>query len=135
MYRTGTKAGRYLSVVLVLALLGLSASGRQEERKPQKTHKAILYEVHVYGSALDASHGFGFWLREVHVPGAGISFNLHNGSINVFRPDISRYGGKDKPPRKIREIRISEEDLKTLRTLLQMKAKAKKAAGRYLPGK
>jgi len=107
-----------------------------------------VYDVWIYDSALDVVHDAGHWIREVHVPNAGLSFNTggYTTGLMVFRPESQRYASEpvdnknhpfpeNMPARKIRDIELTKEDVDVFKEILRLKEKGATVAQRILVDK
>ncbi len=162
---------RALAVFAACFLLGAGITLAQEPA-PSPPPKAapkeageplhgVLWDVHVFEGSLAASHGMGSWIREVHVPELGVSFNLAGGTLHVFAEGGARYGvgepekfvelpgdpadpegprirvpvvgfGKNEPPRRVRDVQVPAELVRALRDFVDAQARVQAGAAPLL---
>jgi len=83
-----------------------SLKASEESSAASQTVKGVVYEVWVYDGYLEYTRGIGRWIREVHVPDLGLSFNTSSG-LHVFRPETHRYA-RDEEPAQTNEFDASD---------------------------
>lgn len=124
---------RFPALLALCALLPLLACSEPEKKEGAPPPvRAVVYQLWVVEGAMDMIHGGGRWIREVHLPGANISFNVEDDRLNCLVPDATRYADAAHPPRRLGEIEVAESFVKSLQQLLKQRDEAREAAKGYL---
>ena len=87
--------------------------------------RAVEYNVKVFGSVLEWSHGMERTIEEIFIPEKGIIFNMTDGELHVFR------GKRERSNEGKEEVEVNDELAKLLETYLKIKEKCQ-AKVKYL---
>lgn len=141
-----------LTFILLLSVARNAFLEEDHSTPPKKTVHAVVYQIWVVEGAMDMIHGGGEWIREIHLPEANISFNVWNGALYCLATYADRYpmalppadptqpgsaplaqlhGITDHPARKLADIEIDEEFVRTLQQILALREKARQQAEGY----
>lgn len=77
--------------------------------------RAVKYKVKVFGSVLEWSHGMGRTIEEMFIPEMGITLNIVDDELHVFK------GERERSNEEKEEIEVSDDLVKLLETYLKIK--------------
>lgn len=88
---------------------------------------ALVYKVNVCEGLLAFSHGFERTIMECYVPEKRLFFNYTDNKLNFFSGSK-----KDRVPKEVRKIRISDELVNDMLMCLSLQAKISKEVMKLL---